>query len=287
MERELWSRLYHTVRQVGREVHQKGVQYQPWLIALVILWASLHDRPRNWACERKNWSTTKLQPLQLPSKSVISRRADSVGMGLFWRALEKSLRGRGYPGLFSMVDGKPLFVGGCSKDGDAGFGHGANVRGKGYKLHVIWGNRCLPESWDVTPVNRSESVVAQELVIQLDGGGYLVGDGNYDDTPMHEAAGRQGYQLLTRDRRPNAGKGHHPVGAFRRRSIELRNTTFGKRLLAQRSAIERKFGNATTFAGGLGPLPAWVRSQPRVRTWVWSKLLINAARLNVKYQLTA
>lgn len=287
MERELWSILYHAVRQVGREVHQKGVRYQPWLIAMVVLWASLHDRPRNWACERKNWSTTKLQPLQLPSASVISRRVDSVGMGLFWMALEQELRGRGYPALFSIVDGKPLFVGGCSKDPDARFGYGASVRGKGYKLHAIWGNRRLPESWDVTPMNRSESVVAQELVTQTEGGGYLAADGNYDDTPTHEAAGRHGYQLLTNDRRPNAGKGHRPVGAFRRRSIELRNTSFGQALLAQRSAIERMFGNATAFAGGLGPLPAWVRTQPRVRTWVWCKLLINAARLKAKYQLTA
>jgi hypothetical protein len=29
----------------------------------------------------------------------------------------------------------------------------------------------------------------------------------------------------------------------------------------------------------LAPLPAWVRGLPRVRTWVWAKLLINAARI--------
>jgi hypothetical protein len=29
----------------------------------------------------------------------------------------------------------------------------------------------------------------------------------------------------------------------------------------------------------MGPLPAWVRGGDRVRTWVWAKLLINAARI--------
>jgi hypothetical protein len=287
MERELWPELYQLVRKTGRQVHQKGVRYQPWAIALLVLWAALHDRPRSWACERKNWSTTRLQPLQLPSASVLTRRADSVGMGLFWRMLEQALRNSEYHGLLSIVDGKPLFVGGCTKDPDARFGFGAGIRGKGYKLHTIWANRCLPEAWEITPLNQHESIVARELVAQVDGGGYLLGDGNYDETPLHDMAGQRGYQLLTNDRRPNAGKGHRPVGAFRRRSIELRHTTFGQRLLAQRSTIERRFGHATIFAGGLGPLPAWVRRRTRVRTWVWVKLLINAARLKVHSRLAA
>lgn len=287
MERELWPELYHMVRKVGRQVHQKSVRYQPWVIALVVLWAALHDRPRKWACNPMNWSTTQLGPLQLPSASVLSRRADSVGMGIFWRMLEQAFRDDGLPGLLSIVDGKPLFVGGCSKDPDARFGYGAGLRGKGYKLHAICADRCVPETWEVTALNRSESIVARELLTQINGGGYLLGDGNYDDTPLHEAAGERRYQLLTKDRRPNAGKGHRRVGAYRRRSIELRNTTFGRELLAQRAIIERTFAHATIFGGGLAPLPAWVRRQSRVRTWVWAKLLINATRLRVKYQLAA
>lgn len=54
---------------------------------------------------------------------------------------------------------------------------------------------------------------------------------------------------------------------------------FGKRLHGLRGAIERDYGNATSFGGGLAPLPAWVRGLHRVRTWVWAKLLINAARI--------
>jgi hypothetical protein len=54
---------------------------------------------------------------------------------------------------------------------------------------------------------------------------------------------------------------------------------FGRALYRARTGIERSFGNATSFGGGLAPLPARVRGLARVRTWVWAKLLINAARI--------
>jgi hypothetical protein len=285
MERELWPVLYHVVREVGRQVHQKGVTYQPWVIALVVLWAALHDRPREWACVAGNWSSTTLRLIALPSPSVLSRRADSVGLGIFWRMVEEALRGTSCHGLLSIIDGKPLFVGGCSKDPDARWGYGAGMHGNGYKVHTVWSNHAVPETWDVTPLDRSEQVVAQELLPQVAEGGYLLADGNYDTGPVHEAAGRRGYQLIAQNRRPNAGKGHRRLNPFRARSIALRNSTFGQELLDYRGAIERVFGNASTFAGGLSPLPAWVRRTKRVRTWVWSKLLINAARINVNQGL--
>lgn len=285
MERELWPALYRVVEEVGRRIHQKGVTYQPWIIAAVVLWSALHDRPRAWACETQNWSTTTRRPVQLPSAGVISRRVDSVGMGLFWRMLEEALRTTKYHGLLSVVDGKPLFVGGCSKDRDARMGYGAGLHGTGYKLHVIWSRDCLPEAWTVTSLNRCEPAVAEELLTQVHGGGYLLADGNYDVGPLHEAAGQRGYQLLAEDRRPHAGQGHRPVNPFRQRGIQLRHQPFGQEWLAQRSGIERQFGQATSFGGGLGPLPAWVRRAHRVRTWIWSKLLINAVRIQSKQRL--
>lgn len=153
------------------------------------------------------------------------------------------------------------------------------MKGKGYKLHAVWPQGVLPEAWEVTPLNPSESAVAGRLVTQLHGGGSLLADGNYDTNPLHGQAGRHGDQWLASDRRANAGKGHHRQSAFRQRGIELRNSRFGKDLMTPRSDIERDFGHATSFAGGLSPLPARVRRAPRVRTWVWCKLLINATRL--------
>jgi hypothetical protein len=75
------------------------------------------------------------------------------------------------------------------------------------------------------------------------------------------------------------GQGHHHVSPHRRRRIDLPGGAFGRKVFARRARVERAFGSATAFGGGLGPPPAWVRRLARVRTWVWAKLVINAARI--------
>jgi DDE family transposase len=285
MERELWPPLYHLLRQVAEDFQQKYVTFQPWLVAAVLLWAALHDRPTRWACDAPNWKTTALRPLNLPSPSTMSRRLRSLAVALFLRELERRLRRQGGPpALLAVLDGKPLPVGGCSKDPDAKLGRGAGRFAKGYKLHTLWAGRPLPEAWEVTPLNRAESVVARELVGRAEQpGGYVVADGNYDDGQLFDAAAAAGAQLLVPLTQPNAGKGHRRQSAARHRCIALMQPplgrTFGPDLLGLRSRIERSFGNATAFGGGLGPLPAWVRRLHRVRLWVWAKLLINGARI--------
>ena len=280
MERELWPPLYHLLREVAKDFHQKYVQYQPWVLVAVMLWAALHDRPVSWACQRRHWSTTTLKPWRLPSPSTLSRRLDSPGAGLLWRALERRLRDSGQPALVAFVDGKPLPVGGCSKDPDARFGRGAGCTAKGYKLHAVWSTRPVPEAWDVTPLNANEKAVAQALTSQLEYGGYLLADGNYDASYVYDAAVQRGYQLVAPYRKAEEpGSGNHYQSPHRLRSIAIMQSDFGKALYKARTAIERSFGNAVSFGGGLGPLPAWVRGLERVRTWVWAKLLINAVRI--------
>ena len=119
MERELWPELYRAIRHVGSLVRQKGVRYQPWVLAMVYLWAALHDRPPSWACVASHWSSTRLRPLALPSPSTLSRRVYGVSMGVFWRQLEVYLRQTDSWALLSIVDGKALVVGNSSKDPDA------------------------------------------------------------------------------------------------------------------------------------------------------------------------
>jgi hypothetical protein len=46
-------------------------------------------------------------------------------------------------------------------------------------------------------------------------------------------------------------------------------------LLQDRAAIERYFGNATNWGGGLTHLPAWVRTHRRVHRWVQAKLTLS------------
>jgi hypothetical protein len=268
------------IQQTAKDFHQKYVRYQPWLLVTIFLWAALHDRSVAWACQRRHWSTTTLQPVTLPSPSTLSRRIDSAGVGLFFKALEQRIRDSGMPALVAFVDGKPLPIGGNSKDPDARFGRGAGCFAKGYKLHAIWAGRSVPEAWEVTPLNASEKAVAERLIGQLLFGGYLLADGNYDASYLYDAAATRGYQLVSPVRAcKEPGSGKHYQSPHRLRSIALREGEFGKALYRARTAIERSFGNACSFGGGLGPLPAWVRGQARVRTWVWAKLLINAVRM--------
>jgi len=286
MERELWPLIYRLLRSAATDVNQKYVQYQPWIVVAVFLWAALHDRPISWACQERHWSTTRLRPAQLPSAATISRRIDSVGVGLFWRVLEERIRGSGHPALITFLDGKPLPIGGNGKDPDARFGHAAGGKAKGYKLHALWSNRLMPEIWDVTPLNTHERVVARGLLPQLRHGGYLLADGNYDASDLFDLAWRCGYQLLLPlPAGKNPGSGKHYQSPYRLRSIALQRSDFGRALYKHRLNIERNFGNATVFGGGLAPLPAWVRGLERVRTWVWAKLFINAIRAMSKQQL--
>ena len=98
MERELWPPLYRLLREVAKDFHPKYVPYPPWVLVAVFLWAALHDRPVGGACQPRPWSTTTLRPLRLPSSpATLSRRSDSVGVGLRWRALEQRVRDSGQP----------------------------------------------------------------------------------------------------------------------------------------------------------------------------------------------
>jgi hypothetical protein len=278
MERELWPFLYRTVRAVAKDFAQKYIQIPGWVVLLTFLWAALHDRPVSWACDPDNWKATKLQLPRLPSPATMSRRVDSLGLGLLWRAVQERLRLANPPASWlSFLDGKPLPVGGCTKDRDAGYGRGAGTMAKGYKLHTVWSNGVLPEAWEVTPLNVNETVVARRLIPQLGGGGYLLADGVYDMNQLFDLAGQRGYQLVTPA--PKAPPGRRRQSPQRLRSIDLIQDPFGKALYGQRIGIEEAFANLSSFGGGLGPLPAWIRGLPRVRTWGWAKLLINAARI--------
>jgi len=216
----------------------------------------------------------------------MSRRIDSVSTGMFWRALEQRLQSTRNPALLAYIDGKPLPIGGNSKDPNARWGRGAGGLAKGYKLHAVWSTRVLPEAWEVTPLNAGEKGIAQRLIGQLHQGGYLLADGEYDASYLYDRAFEQGYQLVAPYRKAKKpGSGKHYQSPHRMRSIELLQHRFGQVLYKARTQIERSFGNATSFGGGLMPLPAWVRGLDRIRTWVWAKLLINAVRIRIHKDL--
>lgn len=276
MERELWPRISHELRVAAREIRPKGVHYHPWVIAAVLLWAALHDRPVNWACDPRNGSTTRHRPAALPSAATVSRRSRRTAFGLFLNRVADRLKGAGPPARLLLLDGKPLPVGRCSKDPDAKGG----PLGRGYKLHLILGSGAWPEAWEVTAQREYEGAVAERLLPQVrDGAGYLLADGNYEASRLYDAADAAGYQLLARPDARDTGGGHRYQSPHRQRALDLFRDGFGWDLYRDRAGIERAFGNAGAFPGGLGPLPNWVRRLGRVQRWVWCKLVINAHRI--------
>jgi hypothetical protein len=275
MGRELWKVVYTRLKGVARRFDQKYAHLQPWRVAAVLLWAALHDRPVSWACDRRNWTATRRRPGRLPSEATMSRRADKTSFALFLSALADELRGTGPPAWGLVVDGKPLPVGRCSEDPDAR----PNRHGRGYKLHALWGRKCLPEAWELTAARENEAAVAVRLLARVRGKGFAYADGGYEDNRVYDAAGASGYLLLADPGTQATGGGHGYQSEYRLAALRLFADGLGWDLYRHPASIEREFGNAGSFGGGLGPLPNWVRRLGRVARWVCCKLLINAARI--------
>jgi hypothetical protein len=275
MERELWTVLYHIAMMCDEPQTRREEVYRDSQIAVVYFWAALHDRPTCWACQPAHWPDD-LRPGKLPSQPTMSRRLRTTEVQRLLYVMGQRLVKSREPGWVAVVDGKPLVVGPHSKDPDCPWGHAARGYARGYKLHAIYGTSPMPLAWELTPINVGESEVAARLIPTLGGGGYLLGDKQYDSNPLHEAANQAGYQLVAQRKRPHAGLGHRQHTPGRLRSIALLQNKFGQSLYRCRDDVERQFGWLTSHAGGLAPLPSWVRRYHRVQSWVQAKLIIHA-----------
>ncbi len=276
MDRVRWQQVYDLLLKL--ETHEFRGLYTAAAILAVYFWAVIHDRPVCWACEAVNWpEQMRLWPL--PSQATMSRRMRHSDVQWLLEAISQELA---VPvedeSLVKVVDGKPLPVGGATKDPDARWGRAASSGGKGYKLFAIWGRGPVPIAWRVAPMSTSEENMAAEMLPELSGsGGYVLGDKLYDSNRLHDIAGASGHQLIAA-KRCGKGLGHHRHSPYRLRSLELLQTKFGRDLYRMRPSIERQFGNLTNFGGGLSPLPSWVRRLRRVRQWVHAKIIIRALK---------
>ena len=253
-------------------------------IARVYYWAVICDRPTAWACVRAHWPV-HLRKGPLPSQPTVSRRLRSPAVVALLDALDRRVTRPAGAGLFWMIDGKPLPIGGCSKDRQAGYGRAAGGMAKGYKLHALVGGDGSVAGWRVAPMNTAERGMAERLLKAAppEVVGYVVGDANYDSNKLHRACDARGeLQLLTRRRYgPGNGTGHRKQAAGRLRSmarVESPFPAFADGLLADRAEVERRYGHLTNWGGGLACLPAWVRTHRRVRRWVQAKLVLTALK---------
>ena len=272
MEGELWEVVYPMLQELGKQYRETKVQYQTWRIAEVFLWAVLHDRPVSWACQRCNWPADQ-QHMEFPSSSCMSRRLQRPKVQSLLDALEGIFRQRHGQPLFRCIDAMPLVIGGSSGDKQAGYGRAAASKAKGYKFFAICTPQGIVEAWRVGPMNYSEKTMATRLLRDIQGEGYLVGDGEYDSNTLYHYAGSKGIQLVAPKQK--GGLGHRRQSPYRLRSMELTIGAFGRKMLHQRASIDRFFGQWNSSGCGLKHLPPWVRTHQRVRRWVQAKLIMN------------
>ena len=274
MERELWTVLYLLARRLDNP--WGDWRYSTADVVAVYFWAVVHDRPTSWAADGEHWPKD-LQPALMPSQGTLSRRLRRPAAVELMTAVEQRLVTLLAVGgwLVQRIDAKAVAVSLVSKDPDAGFGRGAGGKQKGYKLHAVWTIGPMPVAWGLAAMNVSEKRMARGLIPSLPGGGYLLGDMQYDANDLYDLADKAGFQLVAKktSSRGKGGLGHRRYAAGRLRSIELLTTRFGRELFNQRRAIECRFGSLTAFGGGLAPLPAWVRRFHRVRHWVQAKII--------------
>jgi hypothetical protein len=272
MENELWKKVYQLVSKVANGKTLKRATYTDADIVLTYLWAALHDRPIYWACKKCNWPIY-YRRRKLPNPSTMTRRLRTRQIQILLRSVERAPINNLPRSICRWIDGKPLPIGGNSKDKDSAFGFGASCICRGYKLYAIGDKNQGFVCWTIKPMNQNESTVARELIPQLDHGGYLIGDSAYDSNILYEIASQRSVQLVAA-RRPGKTLGHHRHSPYRLRARELLDHPFGLGLITSRKSIERMFGNLTSFDGGLKPLPHWVRGLFRVKMWVRAKMIL-------------
>ena len=285
MERQLWKAIVAILTGLDKSWVRREGGFSDRRIVEVYYWSVLHDRPVCWAVQRCNWPI-ELRRWKLPSNTTMSRRLRSEGVRRLLTTLEhRVVRRSEKRTLVWMIDGKPLLIGGASKDGQSGYGRAARSKGKGYKLHALVGSDKSLADWRLAPMNVDERKMAKRMLKRAKICGYVVADANYDSNELHSTCDEQGNLQLVTPRRygPGRGHGHRQQTPGRLRSKEILENpfpAFGNGLMTQRGDIERYFGNLTNWGGGLTHLPPWVRGYRRVYRWVQAKLVVNYIKMD-------
>lgn len=286
MEGQLWKAIVMVLAQVDKRRKRTDEDFSDEDIVKVFYWAVIHDRPISWACCRQNWPL-HARRRKLPSDTTMSRRQRSSSVIALLDTIERRVTKPASPSLYWMIDGKPLVIGGCSKDRQAGYGRAASTKAKGYKLHAVVAADGSLAAWRVAPMNKDERLMAKRLLKAADIQGYVVADANYDSNYLHEICDARGNRQLLTPRRYGPGRnvGHRAQSPGRLRSIALLENPqpqFGIQLMQDRVAIERCFAETACWGGGMTHLPPWVRTHRRVRRWVQAKLTLTAIRRAIK-----
>ena len=140
-------------------------------------------------------------------------------------------------------------------------------------------------------MNLNEMVAARVILAQVPQvplGAVIMADGSYDSHVLHKDVSGRGAWLWVKPR----GMAKHPetlrqMGPARRALLQAwrSDPERSARISQQRIAVEGTFSNLTSYAGGLGPLPAFVRRLERVRRWVGTKIILYHVRLQQRTEM--
>lgn len=281
MDSHGWRILYQTIERAARALPAppRRPRYSDVLIVAMLFWAVSQDRPMSWACDRSHYMGP-FRPRRTPSVSQFSRRLRSERTRQILGGVYRCLAQPNRMTRLSCLDGRPLPVGACSKDDEARPGRVYGGLARGYKLHVLMTADYRVASWCVTALNVSEQTAAVALIREGPRLGLVLADGNYDSGPVYDAVAAQGGQLMT-PVPAHAGRGHRRQSPHRLSGIDLYGD-WGRYVYRERIRVEQGLAHMATFGGGLGPLPAWVRTLDRVRRWVGVKVVLYHLRRTLR-----
>lgn len=298
MDRDVWKSVVARVTVADRRVRRalgperrEQVRYSNRLIVSMYCWAVGHDRPLCWACDRAHYGAL-FRPRKLPSVSQFCKRVkDDERVRQTLQALHEltcDAGGGQAPSLVSCFDGKLLPVAMHSRDPDA---HKVRTNAgylRGYRLHA-WADRGKIVVWSVTAANAGEQTVAEALcphLPPLSPEAVILGDVRYDSAGLYArvAACTAAALLTPLQGKSRSEKKRRGMGAARRSAVEAweRHAPLARMALRDRLQIEGVFGTLTATAGGLAPLPGWVRRLDRVTRWVGVKVIFHNVRCDLR-----
>lgn len=277
MDDQLLLYLYHRLFDSDKLQAASRCHYSDSLIVLIYFLAVIRGRSPRWACQKRNWPLW-MRRLTCCSYSQFNRRLKTPSVVELIARVNLEFRSQLPDSDEKICDGKPLVVGGFSKDPDTAWGKlPGGGWGRGYKVHVIADACGAVDLFTVTALDAGEPTVACRLVTLMDLHGVLLrGDNNYDSNALYAEVALRGGRLLSPRKKPGTGLGHHPQHRDRLRAIaELES---GKQAFAahkrHRNRVEQTLGHLTNLPFGLSPLPNFVRRRRRVALWVLAKITL-------------
>jgi hypothetical protein len=278
MDDQLLLYLYHRLFDPAKFRPANDCVYSDALIVLIHFLAVIRDRSMRWAHSKCNWPLW-MRRLKSPSYSQLMRRLKTQAVKRLIAELSLEFRNQLPDSQEKFCDGKPLTVGGFSKDPDARSGKlPGDGWGKGYKVHLLVDACGAVDLFTVTALDAGEPTVMRRLieVAQFQKDQIVRADSNYDSNKLYAGFAEKQARLIAARKKPGTGLGHHPQHPYRLLAIEQLEQSEAslKAHKRHRIRVEQALAHVTNLPFGLSPLPNHVRRLHRVRLWVFSKITL-------------